>query len=191
MHNFTAVLDACVLVRASLRDFLMHLTLTGLFRAKWTDHIHAEWMAAVLKTSKNPLVTPEKLEHTRSLMDAHCLDAKIHGYEPLIPSLTLPDPEDRHVLAAAIRCDADVIVTSNLKDFPKSELEKWGIEAQSPDEFIVHLFDLSAAQVLEAAARHRKALKNPSRTASEHLEVLSAQGLITTVSLMKPYESVL
>ena len=125
---FTALYDACVLYPAPLRDLLMHLALTDLFRAKWTDAIHEEWMRAVLET--RPDLTREKLERTRNLMNAHVRDCLVTGYEGLIPGLPLPDPDDRHVLAAAIRGRADVIVTFNLKDFPATTLAPLGIETQ-------------------------------------------------------------
>ena len=98
----------------------MHLALTDLFRAKWTDDIHEEWMRSVLKN--RPDLRREQLERTRDLMNAHVRDCLVTGYEDLIDSLALPDPDDRHVLAAAIRAGAEVIVTFNLKDFPPNAL---------------------------------------------------------------------
>jgi len=119
----------------------MHLALTGLFRARWTDQIHAEWIGSVLKN--RPDLTREKLERTRSLMNAHVLDCLVTGHEDLIEGLTLPDPDDRHVLAAAIRSSASVIVTFNLDDFPPKYLDELGIEARHPDEFIARLIKLA------------------------------------------------
>ncbi len=80
----------------------MHLALTDLFRPKWTDDIHEEWMRSVLKT--RPDLRREQLERTRDLMNAHVRDCLVTGYEDLIQGLALPDPDDRHVLAAAIPC---------------------------------------------------------------------------------------
>ena len=130
MAHFTALYDACVLYPAPLRDLLMHLALTDLFRAKWTNAIHDEWMRNVL-TNRSDL-TAAQLGRTRDLMNAHVRDALVENYEPLIPALTLPDADDRHVLAAAIRGRADVIVTFNLSDFPKAALDPYGIAAQRP-----------------------------------------------------------
>jgi predicted nucleic acid-binding protein len=112
----TAVFDACVLYPAQLRSLLMYLALTDLFRAKWSADIHAEWMRSVQRD--HPDLTREQIERIRDLMDAHVRDSLVTGYEPLIPTLTLPDPDDRHVLAAAIRSGADVIVTYNLWRLP-------------------------------------------------------------------------
>lgn len=113
---FTAVYDACVLYPAPLRDFLMWLALSGRFRARWSLEIHNEWKRNLLKN--RPDLTTEQLDRTSDLMDQAIPDACVSGYEKLIEGLTLPDIDDRHVLAAAIRCNASVIVTFNQKDFP-------------------------------------------------------------------------
>ena len=136
----------------------MHLALTGLFRARWSADIHEEWISALLRN--RPDLTRAKLERTRMLMDEHATDALVTDYQHLIPGLQLPDPNDRHVLAAAIRARADVIVTINLRDFPAETLAAFGIEAQHPDEFVLHLLDLSPGVVVGAAQDHRLSLKN-------------------------------
>jgi hypothetical protein len=125
---FTALYDACVLYPAPIRDVLMHLALTDLFHARWTNMIHEEWIRAVL--ANRPDLTRPQLERTRDLMNAHARDALIHDFEDLIPSLSLPDPNDRHVLAAAIRGRVDVIVTYNTKDFPDKSVATYAIVAQ-------------------------------------------------------------
>ena len=89
VSQFTAILDACVLYPAPLRDLLMHLALTDLFRAKWTEAIHEEWIRSVLEN--RPDLTRGQLERTRQLMDAHVRDCIVTDYEDLIPALTLPD----------------------------------------------------------------------------------------------------
>ena len=101
MANFSAVYDACVLYPAPIRDLLLQLALSDLFRAHWTNDIHDEWTRNVLKN--RPDLTAEQLQRTRELMDANVRDCLVTGYESLIPSLELPDENDRHVLAAAIR----------------------------------------------------------------------------------------
>ena len=92
--------DRCVLYPAPLRDLLMQLALTDLYRARWTEKIHEEWMRNVLKN--RPDLSKEQLERTKSLMNRSVRDCLIEGYEFIIPSLDLPDPDDRHILAAAI-----------------------------------------------------------------------------------------
>lgn len=179
MANFTVVYDSNVLYPAPLRDLLMRLALTDLYRARWTDDIHGEWMRNVLKD--RPHLTREQLERTRDLMNAHVRDCLVEGYQELIPSLELPDPDDRHVLAAAIRSSADVIVTFNLKHFPPERIAQYGVEAQHPDEFILHLFDLNQVKVCAAAEEQRRNLINPPKTADEFLDILLKQGLPQTV----------
>ena len=185
MAGFTAFYDANVLYPAGLRNLLMHLALIGLFRAKWSADVHEEWISSLLKKRRD--LTRDKLERTRMLMDQHAVDALVTGYEDLIPGLQLPDPDDRHVLAAAIRGHADVIVTINLRDFPSDTIGPFGIEAQHPDEFILHLLDLAPGAVVAAAQDHRQSLKNPPKTVAEYLETLERQGLTQTVSALREY----
>jgi len=99
--------------------------------------------------------------------------------------LHLPDLDDRHVLAAAIRGRADVIVTCNLRDFPADALRAYGIEAQHPDEFILNLLDLAPGVVAGAARDHLASLRNPPKTVEEYLDTLEAQGLTQTVSVLR------
>jgi predicted nucleic acid-binding protein len=183
--NFTAFYDANVLYPAGLRNLPMHLAMTGLFRARWSDGVHEEWITALLRN--RPDLSREKLERTRMLMDKHATDALVTGYEDLIEGLQLPDPDDRHVLAAAIRGHADVIVTVNVRDFPADILTPFEIEAQHPDEFILHLLGLAPGVVVQAARRHRESLKNPAKTVEEYLLTLETQGLTQTVSVLREY----
>jgi hypothetical protein len=121
------------------------------------------------------------------LMDKHAVDALVTGYEDLIPGLQLPDPNDRHVLAATIHGHADVIVTMNLRDFPSDTIGSFGIEVQHPGEFVLRLLDLATGAVVAAAQNHRQSLKNPAKTAAEYLETLERQGLTQTVSVLRDY----
>src|SRR5437867_10376806 len=130
----------------------MHLALTGLFRAKWSADIHEEWISALLRN--RPDLTRDKLERTRMLMDQHATDALVTGYQELIPGLELPDPNDRHVLAAAICARADVIVTLNIRDFPLTAMTAFGLEAQQPDESIRHFLALAPAIIAGGAQEH-------------------------------------
>ena len=181
----TAIIDACVLYSAPVRDLIVRLAQAGLIQARWTAEIHDEWMRNVLKN--NPKLTRERLERTRSLMDGAVRDCLVTGYADLVDSLTLPDPDDRHVLAAAIRAGADVIVTFNLGDFPADALTTYGIEAQHPDEFIAHLLDSAPAAVTTAAKHQREGLKNPPRTVDEFLATLEQQGLVRTVAVLRQF----
>jgi hypothetical protein len=181
----TVIYDACVLYPAPLRDLLMHLALTDLVRARWTNAIHEEWIRNVL--ANRPDLTRQQLERTRDLMNAHVEHCLVEGYETLIPALTLPDPDDRHALAAAISARADVIVTFNLTDFPPAVLEPLDIEVQHPDEFICLLLDTAPAVVCSAAKRQRESLKNPPKTVAEYLATLERLSLPQTVTRLQTF----
>lgn len=186
---FTAIYDACVLYPAPLRDFLMWLALSGRFRARWTAEIHAEWKRNLLKNRRD--LNMEQLDRTSELMDRAVPDALVTGHAALIDGLTLPDPDDRHVLAAAIRGNASVIVTFNQKDFPASVLEAFGVEAQHPDEFIDNLFDLDPAAVIAAAQRQRRQLRHPPLDVEAYLDSLRRQGLVQTTKALAAYRAIL
>lgn len=189
MSRYTALYDACVLYPAPLRDILVQLAVSDLFRARWTSSIHDEWQRNVLKDRKD--LKPADLQRTRELMDEKTRDCLITGYEGLIDSLRLPDPDDRHVLAAAITGRVDVIVTFNLKDFPADTLSAYNLEAQHPDEFIAHLCDLAPSAVYTAAKTVRARLKSPPKSVSEYLEILAKQGLTKTVDFLRDGEALI
>jgi len=182
--GFTALYDACVLYPAPLRDLLMHLALAGLFHARWTDRIHDEWIRNVL--ANRPDLRREQLERMRDLMNAHVLDCLVTGYESLIDALSLPDADDRHVLAAAVRTRADVIVTYNLADFPAAALVPFSIEARHPDDFVSGLLDADAAAVCDAARRRRQSLRRPPVSVEEFLHAPARQRLPVTVERLRP-----
>lgn len=184
MAKFSVIYDACVLYPAPLRDLLMHLALTDLFKARWTDRIHEEWINALLRRGQYDRAI---LERTRDLMDANVRDAKVIGYEDLIAGLELPDLDDRHVLAAAIKAGADAIITTNLKDFPEETLSPYGIEVIHPDDFVYYQIDLAPAITCAAIKRQRQSLRNPPKTIDEFLTILQKQQLPQTVSALKKY----
>lgn len=185
MASFVVFYDANVFYPAELRSFLMYLAVTRLFRAKWSASVHEQWISKLLQNRTD--LTREKLERTRALIDLHVVDGLVTGYEHLIPGLLLPDPNDRHVLAAAIRGRADVIVTMNLKDFPRESLAPFGLEVQHPDEFILRLLDIAPGTVIGAAREHQQSMKNPPKSIPEYLDVLERHGLTQTVSALREY----
>ncbi len=187
MSQFTAFFDANVLYPSSLRSFIMYVIKRNLFRAKWSDMVHEEWIRSVLENV--PGTTREKLEVTRRKMNEHALDCLATGFEDLIEGIDLPDKNDRHVLAAAIVSKAGVIVTKNLKHFPAKKLEAYGMEAQHPDEFITHLLDLYEDEIVDAAKEHRASMRNPPKSPAEYLEVLERQGLLEAVKILRSRES--
>lgn len=183
MANFTAVFDACVLYPAPLRDLLMSVAMTDQFRARWTEEIHDEWTRNLLANRAD--LDAAQLQRTVELMNMAVPDCLVENYDWMIDSLELPDPNDRHVLAAAIKSQADVIVTNNLKDFPEEALSKFDIEAQSPDTFLSHLFDLNPPAFCSAVRQQRKRLMNPEHTAEELLDTFYNQGLPLTVNKLR------
>jgi predicted nucleic acid-binding protein len=183
MDYLTVVYDANVLYPAPLRDLLMHLAMADLFAARWSEAIHEEWITGVLKN--RPDLSRERLERTRKFMDESVRDAVVTGYEPLISTLTLPDPDDLHGLAAAIHSKANVIVTMNLKDFPERVLSPHDIVAQHPDDFVLRLLELDAEAVLEAVRTQQEGLANPPQTMVQLLHTLERQGLSQTVSKLR------
>ncbi|MBF8673116.1 PIN domain-containing protein [Pseudomonas fulva] len=183
---FTVIYDACVLYPAPLRDLLMHLALTGAYRARWSEQIHDEWTRNVLKN--RPDVSETQLDRTVGFMNRAIPDSLVSDYEPLIRGLDLPDEDDRHVLAAAIKCGASVIVTYNLKDFPAEILKRFEIEALHPDVFLSDIWDLDQAAVLEAVQKQRAALKNPVYSPRELLDTLLKQRLPEIVKHLSNYE---
>lgn len=184
---FTVVYDANVLFPAPLRDLLIRLGQTDVLRARWTDRILDETFGSILR--QRPELTPKQLARTRELMCQAVRDCLVTGYETLVPALSLPDPDDRHVLAAAVRCGAQAIVTSNTKDFPAKILEPLGIEAQTPDEFVLALVELAPEVVWAVVERQAAALRNPPRTLDDLLGTLENNGLVRSVAALKGHRA--
>jgi hypothetical protein len=141
-------------------------------------------MFNALKRSR-PDLDPVKLDRTRTLMGTAVRDWKVTDYEPLMDSLKLPDPDDRHVLAAAIRARAQVIVTSNLEDFPAADLRPWDIEAKSPDEFVRDQIGLDRSVVYAAVQQIADSWVNPPGSADDVLERLERNGLAVSVAELR------
>lgn len=188
MRRFTVVLDACVLYSAPLRDAFMRLAETDLFKLHWTDHIHAEWMRALVADGR---ITQAGAERLRALMDAHARDAKVTGYESLIEAIDLPDPDDRHVVAAAIRCHADAIVTFNLDDFPQDVLAGHELDVIHPDDFICYQIDLALGPCVAVLRAQRTALRHPPYDVDQFLDVLLRQQLPQTVERLREFAELL
>lgn len=188
-HPVTAIYYANILYPAPLRDLFVRLAQTGIVRARWTETIHDEWIRNVLKN--NPQITAQRIARTRTLMNNAVRDCLVTGYEDLIDSLTLPDPNDRHVLAAAIRGHAEIIVTFNLKDFPTAVLAQFDVIALHPDDFLVSLFQLEYGLVCAAVKRQREGLRNPAKTVEELLATLENQGLTQIVAQLREFPELL
>jgi len=182
-----ALLDACVLYSAPLRDLFMHLTVRLLFQPKWTDKIHEEWIEKVLE--HRPDIERSRLERTRELMDRWARDWHVPEHAALIPTLSLPDPDDRHVLAAAIAAGVPLIVTFDLSHFPEAALAPHGVRAQHPDEFASDLLQEDPDAFLAAVRIHRASLKLPPMSPGSYLATLSACGLPETAAKLSEHEN--
>ena len=189
MATFTVLFDASVLYAAPVRDLLLELALADLFRAKWTEQINDEWISHLLRNRLD--LTATQLARTRALMPAHVRDCLVEGYETLIDTLTLPNPDDRHVLAAAIKGHAEVIVTFNLTDFPAATLAWYSIEAHHPDAFLVSLLELDRIEVCAAARRVRARLRQPPLDVAAYLAVLERCGLPSTAASLRAMHTLL
>lgn len=159
MAKFSALLDACTLVPVSLADTFLSLAEAGLYRPLWSGRILEEVRIAVGRI--HPGLPPEAIETRMAVMQDFFDDANVTNWEVLENVISLPDPDDAHVLAAAIQGRADVIVTFNIKDFPRDELQRFGIDVQTPDEFLLNQLDLDPDEVLNCLARQAEALRNP------------------------------
>ena len=147
LSTFTAFFDSNVFFGTRLTSLILFMAQSGHFRARWSDDVHLEWIKAAM--AKRPNLTEQDLNRRRDMMDSAVLDCKATGYEALIPCLTLPDPDDRHILAAAIRSSASVIVTFNEKDFPEDALKPFGLHTRHPDQFLLDLESLDGAAFIK------------------------------------------
>ena len=180
---FVVVYDACVLYPAPLRDLLIRIALTGVVRARWSDDILDECFRSISKS--RPDLKASALDRTRRLMTEAVADCMVTGHESLVDGLALPDPDDRHVLAAAIRAGAQSIVTFSLKDFPSETLAAYNVEAVHPDEFVYDLLDLRPSAVMSAVRDQVAALRNPPTTVRQVLDALRANGLVQSVAKLE------
>ena len=180
---FTVVYDANVLYPAPLRDLLIRIANTGVVRARWSDIILDECFRSIL--AKRPDLSPESLARTRELMIQAVPDCIVREYEPLIESIQLPDADDRHVVAAAIRCGAQGIVTFNLVDFPADQLSRYNIDAIHPDDFVLDAIDLAPGSIARAVTEQVAALRNPPVEVPELLGKLREIGLVQSVARLR------
>lgn len=181
--TFTVVYDANVLYPNTLRDLLIRIAQSGTVQAKWTNVILDEMLAALRRN--RPDIPAERLERLRDLMNKAVRDCLVTGHEPLIEGLKLPDPDDRHVLAAAIKAGAQVIVTRNLKDFPESDLQPWDIEAKSPDAFVLDQVHLDIRAVAASVRQIADSRTNPPEAIEDVLIQLERDGLVESVTALR------
>ena len=175
--------------KSEVDTLFLQLVVDDLFRAKWTADIHREWIDALIRNE--PHRDRATLEHTRGLMDQATRDCLVTGYETLISALDLPDPDDRHVLAAAIVGRCDVIVTCNLRDFPQATVAAHGIEVQHPDDFLANHLDLMPGPFCDAVRKIRSRLVAPPISVQDYLATLAGLGLVATVAELTQFSALL
>lgn len=180
---FVVIYDACVLYPAPLRDLLIRIACTGVVRARWTELILDECFESIQRD--RPDLDSIRLQRTRRLMNHSIRDVAVTGYESLIEGVSLPDPNDRHVVAAAIRAGAQAIITFNIKDFPESALNPFGLEAKHPDDFVLDTLHLAPGALCAAVNEQATALKNPPISRMALLETLNHCGLSQSVAKLK------
>ena len=180
---FIVVYDANALYGNAQRDLLIRIAQSGLVQAKWTDQILDEMLRNL--GQNRPDIPADRLSRLRERMIAAIRDCLVTDYEQLIDALKLPDLDDRHVLAAAIKCTAQVIVTTNLKHFPVEELQVWGIEAKSPDDFILDQIYIDARIVYSCVREIANSRKNPPDTVDGVLEELERAGFVQSVAALR------
>lgn len=181
--SVAALLDANILYPAPLRDYLLRLAATGLYKPHWTATIHEEWIINLLKN--RPDISRDRLETTKNAMIKAFPNANIEKFERFAEGLSLPDRNDHHVLAAAIQGKINVIVTNNIKDFPARYLKTFNIEASDADNFVLSLFNLNKDKCLEALNDLVNSLKNPPLRKNAVLSILEKRGLSKSVAQLK------
>jgi hypothetical protein len=186
--QYTAVLDANTLYPAPLRDLLLSLAVDGLYHARWTARIHEEWVRNL--TGNRPELEP-RLGELVELMNRSVPDCLVENYEGLIAGLVLPDPDDRHVLAAAIAGHADAIVTFNLKDFPAEALDPHLIEVIHPDDFVLNQLELRPYEALAAVKKMRARLNRPPQSAAELIATLERSGLPASAAHLRQAQALI
>lgn len=180
--RYTVILDANVLYPQLLRDTLLSLAGENLYHARWSATINDEW---VRNLARNKPDIADKLPAVVKLMCDSVPDCLVTHYEKLANNIELPDPDDRHVVAAAIVGHADAIITFNIKDFPPAVLQPYGIEVQHPDEFVVNQLQLQKIPALSAIKKMRARWTNPARSAQDLITAFELCGLPLTADFLR------
>ena len=168
------VLDANLLYPFHLRNLLVQFGVDSLIAPRWTTRINEEWVGNLVAASRAPR---DRLLLTLDLMNDALPEAEVSGWEVHLDGLTLPDPDDRHVLAAALAAGADTILTMNLRDFPASALAPHGVAAFHPDDFLCGLHDADAALVRASTEAAHANLNRSAPSFADYLKALERQGV--------------
>ncbi len=178
--RFKAVLDTNVIYPVVIRDLLFWFAHYDLYTPKWSAQIFCEWE----KVMERKGIPQNEIYKRVQKANLAFPDALVRNYEGLIPGLNLPDPDDCHVLAAAIKSNANVIVTNNLNDFPQDYLSSFGLNAKSADDFLTDIIDLNHDQAVEAFKEMVLQKKNPESDEYQVLNMLRRSGLNDTANYL-------
>jgi predicted nucleic acid-binding protein len=178
----TAVLDACVLFRGGVRDFLLWLAESGAFSPVWSDAIHDEWIRSRRDKFDDPM---PRLIYARKEMEKAFPGANFDPDPETLSTITLPDANDIHVVATAVAAQAKFIITYDVRHFSDAVLGPLGLRAEIPDEFCVRCFDEAPADVIEGARLHRASLRRPSYDTHSYLDHLASLGFERTADLLR------
>lgn len=178
--RFTVVLDTNVIYPVIIRDLLFWFAHYDMYTPKWSKHIFDEWRSVMVRKGLPSLEIEKRIQKANLAFP----DALVQQYEPLITQLVLPDMKDCHVLAAAIKTNAHLIVTNNLKDFPEAVLSVFGIKAKSADDFLTDIIDLNGETAIEAFKEMVLYKRNPAMDEYAVLHQLKNLGLTDTANYL-------
>lgn len=184
----TAVLDACVLFRGGVRDFLLWIAEAGAFSPAWSNMIHEEWMRSRRDKYGDPAF---RLSYARSQMEQAFPGASFDPDPATLSTLSLSDMNDVHVVATAVAAEAQTIVTYNVGHFPDRALAAIRLRAETPDAFISRILLVAQAEIVEGARLHRDSLKSPAYDASAYLEHLASQELVQIADVLKAFQQLI
>lgn len=169
-----AILDANLLYPFQLRNLLVQFGVESIITPRWTARINEEWVSNLVAAGRAPR---ERLLLTVGLMNGVLPEAEVRGWEVRMEGLTVPDPGDCHVLAAALTAGAETILTMNLRDFPASSLSPHGIAALHPDNFLSRLYDVDPELVRASTEAAHANLSRSTPSFGDYLDRLERQGL--------------
>ncbi|CAO4179530.1 PIN domain-containing protein [Methylorubrum populi] len=189
-NRFTALVDACALVGALKRNLLLSLAEAEFYRLRWSGPILDETERAIAEilAGKGEAEAVAHAAKARGFMQAAFEEAMVSEFEPFLAVCSgLPDPDDAHVVAAALKTQAKVIVTDNLKDFPADLMASLGLDVRSSDAFIADAVALDPGKAVAAIRRMRERLKRPAKTPDLLLRDMEASGLTETADTLRPF----
>lgn len=178
--RFKCVLDTNVIYPVEIRDLLFWFAHYDLYTPKWSLHIFDEWKDVMKRKGVSDAEASKRVERANLAFP----DAMVSNYSGLIKGLELPDQKDCHVLAAAIKINANIIVTNNIKDFPEAYLNTFGLSAKTADDFLTDIIDLNPEEAVKAFKQMVINRRNPDQDEFEVLDILRNRGLKDTADFI-------